>query len=296
MKGTTMLPNCDIRTDVPLKDYTFTRLGGNADYFSTVRSIEDARQTVLFALDRDLPLTVLGNGSNVIVRDGGIRGVVMYTPHLSAITVSGTQITAEGGAPLISVSQKARELGLTGLEFACGIPGSVGGAVVMNAGAYGGEIKDVLTRACVMDENGDIFTVEAADLELGYRTSNIEKNRWIVLSATFDLKPGDPKAIQAEMERLTRLRREKQPLEYPSCGSVFKRPKGHYVGPMIEACGLKGLRIGGAEVSTKHAGFIVNKGGATAKDYLALIDEIKRRVYEKFGVKLETEVRIIGED
>lgn len=286
----------NVTKDKPLKNHTYTRLGGNADYFVTPETYEDVVRVITFATERDIPFTLLGNGSNIIIRDGGIRGIVMYLGKLTKIEHNDTTITAQSGALIADVSKYALKQHLTGLEFACGIPGSVGGALFMNAGAYGGEIKDVLSRALVVTRKGEIKEIEAKDLGLQYRKSNIPDNGYIVLEGEFQLQEGNYEDIKAVMDDLTNRRESKQPLEYPTCGSVFKRPPGYYAGKLIQDSDLQGTRIGGAEVSLKHAGFIVNKGGATAKDYIALIEYVQRVVKEKFGVELEREVRIIGED
>lgn len=286
----------NVTKDKPLKDHTYTKLGGNADYFVTPTSYEQVQEVVKFAKRHDIPFTLLGNGSNLIIRDGGIRGIVMYLGKLNEIRVEGTMMIAQSGALIADVSKKALEHHLTGLEFACGIPGSVGGALFMNAGAYGGEIKDVLITTTVVDRNGELKELRAEQLDLSYRFSNIQKNGDIVLEATFQLKPGNYEEIKAVMDDLTYRRESKQPLEYPSCGSVFKRPPGYYAGKLIQDSNLQGTRIGGAEVSRKHAGFIVNIDHATASDYIALIRHVQKTVKDKFGVDLETEVRIIGEE
>lgn len=282
--------------DKPLKEYTYTRLGGNADYFVTPKTYDQVQQVIKFANKYHIPFTLLGNGSNLIIRDGGIRGIVMNLGKLDQITVDKTSITAQAGARIIDVSREALNHHLTGLEFACGIPGSVGGALFMNAGAYGGEVKDVLSHATVVTRAGELKRIEADDLELSYRTSNIPKKGYIVLDAVFQLKEGVYSEIKAIMDDLTYKRESKQPLEYPSCGSVFKRPPGYYAGKLIQDSHLQGTQIGGAQVSTKHAGFIVNVDNATATEYIALIHYVQQKVKEKFGVTLEREVRIIGED
>lgn len=280
----------------PLKNHTYTRLGGNADYFVTPVTYEQVQQVVKLANQEHVPFTLLGNGSNLIIKDGGIRGIVMYLGKLAKVTVEDTKIIAQSGALIADVSKAALNKQLTGLEFACGIPGSVGGALFMNAGAYGGEIKDVLLRAKVVDCHGEFKVIEANDLDLAYRTSNIPSNGYIVLEAEFGLEVGDYDAIKAIMDDLTYKRESKQPLEYPTCGSVFKRPPGHFAGKLIQDSGLQGKQIGGAQVSLKHAGFIINKDGASAEEYIALIKHVQKVVKEKYGVSLEREVRIIGED
>lgn len=280
----------------PLKNHTYTRLGGNADYFVTPITYEQVQKVVKLAKKENIPFMLLGNGSNLIIKDGGIRGIVMYLGKLNKIKVEKTKIIAQSGALIADVSKQGLASHLTGLEFACGIPGSVGGALFMNAGAYGGEIKDVLHQAKIIDKEGNLRTIQAEELDLAYRTSNIPKNGYIVLEAEFALEKGNYEEIKAVMDDLTFKRESKQPLEYPTCGSVFKRPPGYFAGKLIQDSGLQGKQIGGAQVSLKHAGFIINKDGATANEYIALIQYVQKVVKEKFGVELEREVRIIGED
>ena len=280
----------------PLKNHTYTQLGGNADFFVTPKTTEQIKEVVLLAKDENIPFMLLGNGSNLIIKDGGIRGIVMYLGELDELTVEGTTLKAQSGALIANVSKYALEHHLTGLEFACGIPGSVGGALFMNAGAYGGEIKDVLTKAIVMDREGNVLELTASDLDLDYRTSNIPEKGYIVFEAEFELEAGKVEDIKAVMDDLTFKRESKQPLEYPTCGSVFKRPPGYFAGKLIQDSHLQGVQIGGAEVSKKHAGFIINKDKATATEYIQLIEHVQDVVKEKFDVQLEREVRIIGED
>lgn len=286
----------NVEVDKPLKNHTYTRLGGNADYFVTPTSFEQVQEVVKLANEQDVPFMLLGNGSNLIIKDGGIRGMVVYLGELNKIRTTGNAVFAESGALIADVSKHALAADLTGLEFACGIPGSVGGALFMNAGAYGGEIKDVLVRATVITKEGELKTLDASELNLSYRTSNIPDNGYIVLEAEFGLVKGDHEAIKAVMDDLTFKRESKQPLEYPTCGSVFKRPPGHFAGKLIQESELQGVGIGGAEVSLKHAGFIINKDNATAGEYIALIEHVQKVVKEKYDVALEREVRIIGED
>lgn len=290
-----LLPNSLIKVDEPLKNYTYTHTGGNADFYITVYTHEDAKNTLIFCKENDIPVTILGNGSNLIIRDGGIRGVVLNTLELKDITQEGTTVYAGSGARIIDVSRFARDHSLSGLEFACGIPGSVGGAVYMNAGAYGGEIKDVLVEIIAVTPEGEIITVGKDDLHLGYRKSVVQENDYLVLQAIFELEESDQRDIQSVMDELTYLRESKQPLELPSCGSVFQRPPGHFAGKLIQDSNLQGYRIGGVEVSKKHAGFMVNVDNGTGSDYEALIVHVQDVVFDKFGVKLEREVRIIGE-
>nr|WP_125708522.1 UDP-N-acetylmuramate dehydrogenase [Lacticaseibacillus porcinae] len=282
--------------DEPLSHYTFTKTGGPADLLAFPKSIAEIQQLLAYANDNNLPLTFIGNASNLIVKDGGIRGLVIILTTMKNIEAHGNTVTADAGARLIDTTEAAYQAGLTGMEFAAGIPGSVGGAVFMNAGAYGGEVKDCLQSTTVLTQAGELKTYSNADMGFSYRHSLVQTTGDIVVSATFGLKPGDPIAIREQMDNLNAQRAAKQPLEYPSCGSVFKRPVGHFVGPMIQKAGLQGHIIGGAQISTKHAGFIVNLGGATATDYLDMIHLVQKTVAEKFDVQLEPEVRIIGED
>ena len=244
----------------------------------------------------NISVTYLGNGSNIIIRDGGIRGIVVSLLNLNNISVNGNTLVAESGAAIIDASQTALKHHLSGLEFACGIPGSVGGAVYMNAGAYGGEVKDCLKHVTAINEYGDFVNLTLEELELGYRTSRVQTEHLVVVSAEFELSADkNHEDIKAVMDDLTEKRESKQPLEYPSCGSVFQRPPGNFAGKLIQDAGLQGHRIGGVEVSKKHAGFMVNVDGGTAGDYEALIHFVQDTVQEKYGVVLHREVRIIGD-
>lgn len=286
----------NVMVDEILKNHTYTQLGGKADLFITPKTYQEVQEIVKLANEEELPFTLLGNGSNLIVKDGGIRGIVLSLKRLNTITRKENSIIAQSGAAIIGASKRALDEYLSGLEFACGIPGTVGGALFMNAGAYGGEIKDVLMEAKVVSREGALLTLSPEDLDLGYRTSNIPDKGYIVLEATFNLQPGEYEDIKAIMDDLTFKRESKQPLEYPSCGSVFKRPPGYFAGKLIQDSELQGKGVGGAEVSTKHAGFIVNKANATAHEYISVIEMVQRVVMEKFNVPLEREVKIIGED
>ena len=268
------LKGIDIRIDEPLKKYTYTKVGGPADFLAFPRNRYELSRIVRFANQENIPWMVLGNASNLIVRDGGIRGFVIMFDKLNTITVDGYIIEAEAGANLIETTRVARFHSLTGFEFACGIPGSIGGAVYMNAGAYGGEIAHILVSAQVLSKAGEVRTIDAREMKFGYRHSILQDEGDIVISAKFALKPGDYTLISQEMDRLTHLRQLKQPLEYPSCGSVFKRPVGHFAGQLISEAGLQGVRVGGVEVSKKHAGFMVNIADGTAKDYEDLIAQV----------------------
>ncbi|BDG34855.1 UDP-N-acetylmuramate dehydrogenase [Saccharococcus caldoxylosilyticus] len=286
----------NVLRDEPMKYHTLVKIGGKADFLVWPTTYEQVVDVIRLKEKFQIPFTLLGNGSNVIVRDGGIRGIVMQLKHLAEIKVEGEKIIAQSGADIKAVSRFALEHSLTGLEFACGIPGSVGGAIMMNAGAYGGEVKDVLDHVKVVTQKGELKTMYKDDLQLGYRTSIISKTHDVVLEVVFQLEKGDPQKIKAKMDDLTFQRESKQPLEYPSVGSVFKRPPGYFAGKLIQDSGLQGKGVGGAEVSTKHAGFIINKNNATAADYIATIEMVRKTVKEKFGVELELEVKIIGED
>ncbi|MFP3727515.1 UDP-N-acetylmuramate dehydrogenase [Priestia filamentosa] len=291
-----MIDKDRVRVDEPLKKYTFTKTGGNADYLVLPITYDEVQFVIRYALENQVPYTILGNGSNLIVRDGGIRGIVINLTQLNKIEILGTEIKVQSGATIIETSQKALSERLTGLEFACGIPGTVGGAVYMNAGAYGGEVSDVIKSALVIDKKGNILNLTKEQMGLEYRNSDIAKKDYLVLEATFDLKAGNYDEMKAKMDELTFLRESKQPLELPSCGSVFKRPPGMFAGKLIQDSNLQGKTIGGAQVSTKHAGFIVNIGDATATDYLNLIKHVQETVKANFDVELETEVKIIGEE
>lgn len=290
------LAGIDILFNKPLKQYTYTKVGGAADYLAFPRNQYELKRIVTFANAQEIPWMVLGNSSNIIVRDGGIEGFVIMFDHFHDIRVNGYVIEAEAGAKLIDVTHVARYHSLTGFEFACGIPGSIGGAVYMNAGAYGGEIAHILQSCKVLTPEGEIKTLTVEELAFGYRHSKIQETGDVVISAKFALAPGNYDQIDQEMARLAHLRELKQPLEYPSCGSVFKRPVGHFAGQLISEAGLKGHRIGGVEVSEKHAGFMINVDHGTAKDYEDLIAHVISTVEKSAGVTLEREVRIIGKD
>lgn len=281
----------------PLEKYTFTKTGGPVDYLAFPKSPKEVKEIIDYANQKKIPWLVIGNASNLIVKDGGIRGfVLMLTDMREISTPTPCEIYAQAGAKLVDVSYAAAYHNLTGLEFACGIPGSIGGALFMNAGAYEGEISTTVKSVDVLTPEGKLKTYSCEELEFAYRHSLIQETGDIILGGTFTLGVGNPDQINHRMKELTELRQLKQPLEYPSCGSVFKRPKGHYTGQLIQEAGLQGLKWGGAQVSKKHAGFIINLGNATATDYLELIAHIQKVILEKFDVVLETEVRILGED
>ena len=285
-----------VLTDEPMKQHTTFKIGGPADYFLVPETGEEVGEFIKICRKTDTPYFILGNGSNLLVGDGGYRGAVIQVyRNMSAVTVEGTTITAQAGALLSAVAAAAKNASLTGFEFAGGIPGTVGGAAVMNAGAYGGEMKDVLVEVTVMDAEGKIFAISAEKLELGYRTSVIKKAGYIVLEAKIRLKEGDQEAIRERMKELTIQRTTKQPLEYPSAGSTFKRPEGYFAGKLVMDSGLRGYQVGGARISEKHCGFVINAGDATAKDVRTLMDNVRDIVYEKYGVTLEPEVKFLGE-
>lgn len=286
----------NIKKQEPLSKYTFTHTGGKADWLAFPENVEQVQQLVKFVKKNDMPLTVIGNASNLIVRDGGIAGLVLIVTGMNQIKVEGNNVVAQAGATYIKTTQVARDHSLTGLEFAAGIPGSIGGAVFMNAGAYDGETKFAVKSATIMLPTGEIQELTNEELDFGYRHSSVQDNHGIVLEATFELKPGDKEEITAQMDELNARRAAKQPLELPSCGSVFKRPTGYFAGKLIHDAGLQGYTSGGAQVSKKHAGFIVNIDNGTATDYLNVIHHVQEVVKNKFGVSLETEVRIIGRD
>ena len=287
-------PDMTILTNEPLSNYTYTKTGGPADFLAFPKSSEEVKQLIDFCQETNLEWLCLGNASNLIVRDGGIKDVVIMLSDMNHVNVTDTTITAQSGAKLIDVTHVALDHNLTGLEFACGIPGSIGGAAYMNAGAYDGELADVFYSAEVILEDGSFKTFYKDDMNFSYRHSVIQEIKGIVLSVTFHLEHGEPNTIKEKMDELTYLRESKQPLEYPSCGSVFKRPEGHFTGKLIQDAGLQGHQIGGAQVSMKHAGFIVNIDHATATDYVTLIQHIQKVILEQFDVVLEPEVRIIG--
>ncbi|KEH95667.1 UDP-N-acetylmuramate dehydrogenase [Clostridium novyi] len=286
----------EIKNNILMKNYTSFKVGGPADIFVTPNSYEKVKGVINICKENNIPYFILGNGSNVLVRDGGIRGVVVSFNKLNKVYAEGNKVIAESGTLLSMVANTALKSDLTGLEFAHGIPGSVGGAVTMNAGAYNGEISQVIESATVIDNNGKIIKLSKEELDLSYRNSIILKNGYVVLNATFALQKGDHDVIKGRMDDLMRRRKEKQPLEYPSAGSTFKRPEGYFAAKLIEDSGLKGTHVGDAEVSIKHSGFLINKGKASAKDILDLIEVVKKTVKEKFNVELNTEVRIVGEE
>lgn len=283
--------------NVDMGKYTSFRTGGRAAEMAVPENAEELLQLMREIHDQDRNYIVLGNGSNTLVLDTGFHGIVVKLGKaFSQIRRQGERLICGSGVFLSAAAREAQASGLTGLEFASGIPGSVGGAVFMNAGAYGGEMKDVVEEAVVVRRNGSgTATLTGEELEFAYRHSVLEKTGDIVISVTLKLQPGDPQQIAAQMAELTRRRNEKQPVQYPSCGSFFKRPEGYFAGKLIQDAGLKGLTVGGAQVSTLHSGFIINRGGASAADIVDLMRLVQNTVFDKFGVRLEPEVRIIGD-
>lgn len=284
-----------IRTDEPMSRHTTFRVGGPADYFLTPGEAE-LGLVVKLLQEEQIPLQIIGNGSNLLVGDKGIRGaVVEIGAQLNGVSVEGSCLVAQAGVSLARAAQEAARAHLSGLEFASGIPGTVGGAVVMNAGAYGGEMKDVVERVQVLCGSGELKTLNGEEMEFSYRHSIVPKLNGIVLKTVFRLEEADESLIRTKMELLKNQRAQKQPLEYASAGSTFKRPKGYFAGKLIMDSGLRGFQVGGAQVSEKHCGFVINRGDATAADILGVIRHVQKTVKEKFGVDMETEVRMIGE-
>ena len=285
-----------IKYNESMKKHTTMKVGGNAKVLVEPKTVEEIKKTIEYAKANNMDYYLLGKGSNLVVSDDGIDGIVIkISSKFADVKVSENEIYATAGVSMPYISILAKENSLSGFEFASGIPGTIGGGVKMNAGAYGGEICDIVKEITYLDENGKIKTINKDEAKFGYRDSIFKRNsKLVILSATFKLEYGDKEKIEELMKKNNESRRSKQPIEMPSAGSVFKRPEGHFVGPMIIECGMQGYSIGGAEVSKKHAGFIVNKGNATCKDILELIDEIKKKVYEKFQVNLEVEIQFIG--
>ena len=285
-----------ILVDEPMKKHTTFRLGGPADYFLSPSDSAQIKEIVDICREKEISWFILGNGSNLLVSDEGYHGVVIQIyKNMNQVTVDGTRIYAQAGALLSTVSKKAMESGLTGMEFASGIPGTLGGAAVMNAGAYGGEMKDILVSVTVLTDNGEQKVLKAEELNLGYRTSIIKEKGYIVLDVVLQLQVGDRDAVRNRMEELKVQRVTKQPLEYPSAGSTFKRPEGYFAGKLIEDAGLRGYRVGGAQVSEKHCGFVINTGDATTSDVVQLIHDVQNIIWNKFKIKLEPEVKFLGD-
>ncbi|MDQ7794967.1 MAG: UDP-N-acetylmuramate dehydrogenase [bacterium] len=294
-----LLPAGRLRVNEPMARHTSFGIGGPADLLVEPENRGELEVCLAFAAEHGMPVTVIGLGTNLLVRDGGCRGLVIKMTGLGELSElpgdDGRRIRAGGGAPLAEVAAFAARRGMSGLEFASGIPGSLGGAVVMNAGAYGGEMADVVEECAILEAGGRRLRLTASDLAFGYRRSSIG-DRQLVVEAVLRLRTGSPAAIRERMEEYRRRRQERQPLDQRSAGSVFRRPEGHFAGALIEEAGLRGLRVGDAQVSTRHAGFIVNVGAATARDVLALMDRIRQTVRELRGVELEPELRIVGVD
>ena len=284
----------NVSLDEPLSEHTTFEIGGPADVYVVPEDSDEVRAVIAACREAEVPFFVLGNGSDLLVSDDGYRGVIVgLADGFTNVSIDGTEITCQAGVSLREASEMACELGLTGLEFACGIPGTIGGACFMNAGAYDGCIADVLKCVRVLKQDGALETIGVADLALGYRASRIRDEGLVVLTATFALRKGDPDTIRARMDELTHKRESKQPLDKPSAGSTFKRPEGYFAGKLIMDAGLQGYQVGGAAVSKKHAGFVVNLGGATAADVHAVIEHVQDEVERQFGVRLEPEVRFL---
>ena len=285
----------DIKIDEMMNKHTSFRVGGPAKVFLTVHSEETLRNILLALKRHELPYFVLGNGSNLLVSDEGYDGVMVYLgEEFSEVEITGTQMRAKAAALLGKVARKAMEEGLAGLEFAAGIPGSLGGGVVMNAGAYGGELSQVVTKVKAMNPNGEIIELEKEQLLLGYRTSIFKIKPFVILEVFMELQKGNKEEILAKIKEYTKARVEKQPLEYPSAGSTFKRPEGYFAGKLIMDAGLRGYRVGDAQVSEKHCGFVINRGNATATEIKTLMENVAKKVKEEFGVDLEAEVIMLG--
>ena len=284
-----------ILKDEPMSKHTTFRIGGNADVLVSPK-ISQVSDVIKLAKEYEIPVTIIGNGSNLLVGDKGIRGLVItFGKEAEEIQVDGSCMIVSAGALLSKIAAEAAKRCLTGFEFAAGIPGTLGGAIVMNAGAYGGEIKDVLISATVLTPEGEVIELSNSELELSYRHSCIPEKEYIVLEAILEFMPGEEEMIREKMADFKGRRVDKQPLEYPSAGSTFKRPEGHFAGKLIQDAELRGYTVGGAQVSEKHCGFVINKGDATAADVLQLIQDVKKIVYDKFQVELEPEVKMIGE-
>ncbi len=280
----------------PMKKHTSFEIGGPADLFAVPQTEEAFIELIREMDSKSIPFLVLGKGSNLLIRDGGIRGVVVSTEKLKGIERDGDRITAKAGNSLREISDAAIDAELSGFEFASGIPGTLGGGVRMNAGAYDGEMKDVVESVRLLDPEGNVVELESPDLHFAYRHSLLQEKPYYLLSATLRLTPGEKDEIRAKVEDLDERRSSKQPLEYPSAGSTFRRPKGYFAGKLIQDAGMQGKKVGGAQVSEKHAGFVINAGGATAKDVLDLIHEVQKQIKDQFGVDIETEVIPIGEE
>lgn len=286
----------NVLKDEPMAAHTTFRIGGPADYFVMPSGTDEVGRIVSLCRASAIPYYVIGNGSNLLVGDKGYRGVIIQIyKNMNRIDIKGQEIRVQAGALLSKTAAAACAAGLAGMEFASGIPGTLGGAVRMNAGAYGGEMKEILKSATVLTPEGRVLTLDAEEMKMGYRTSIVSKMDYIVLEAVIRLMPGSPEEIRKRMEELKEKRVEKQPLEYGSAGSTFKRPEGYFAGRLIEEAGLRGFRVGNAQVSEKHCGFVINRGGATAREVSELMDEVIRRVEANSGVRLDPEVKRIGD-
>ncbi len=291
-----IVPQEDILQDEPLNRHTTFRVGGEAEVFIKISNKEQLVRLIPFLKKVEIDFFILGNGSNVLVSDKGYRGAILHIgDQMGEVTVNGNRITAQAGALMSKVAKCALEHSLTGLEFASGIPGTIGGGVMMNAGAYEGEIGQIVHAVTIMNESGELMELDHDSMEFGYRTSVVKNRPYVVLEVVLELATGNREQIKSSMEQLAVQRREKQPLEYPSAGSTFKRPRGHYAGKLIMDAGMRGFSIGGACVSEKHCGFVINKGGATAADILEVIKEVQDKVYDRFDVTLEQEVICLGD-
>lgn len=286
----------NVLKDELMSGHTTFRIGGPADYFVMPSSAGEIKRIIALCLEQDVPYYIIGNGSNLLVADKGYRGVIIQIfKNMKDIQVEGENIRAQAGALLSKVAAAAYEAGLEGFEFASGIPGTLGGAVRMNAGAYGGEMKQVLKSAEVLTPEGEVLTLPVEEMKMGYRTSIVSRMDYVVLGAEIALREGNKEEIRAKMDELKEKRVSKQPLEFGSAGSTFKRPEGYFAGKLIEDAGLRGFRVGNAQVSEKHCGFVINRGGATAREVAELMETVTRRVEENSGVRLEPEVKKIGE-
>lgn len=291
-----LLGEAKVLVQEPMASHTTFRIGGPADYFVMPETVEELAAVLKLCKEEQMPYFILGNGSNLLVGDKGFRGVVIQLyKNFDGIQIDETKVTAKAGAMLIRVAKESGKAGLTGLEFASGIPGTIGGAMVMNAGAYGGEMKDVVTAVTVLTKEGDIKNLTGDEMNFRYRGSVVEDEGYIVLEAVMELKEGNLEEIQARIDELSIQRKTKQPIEYPSAGSTFKRPEGYFAGKLIQDAQLRGYRVGGAQVSEKHCGFVINAGGATAADVMQLMQDVSDKVNAQFGVTLEPEVKRVGE-
>lgn len=291
-----MIGEAKVLVNEPMASHTTFRIGGPADYFVMPETVEELAGVLKLCKEEQMPYFILGNGSNLLVGDKGFRGVVIQLyKNFDGLQIEGTTVTAKAGAMLIRVAKESARAGLTGLEFASGIPGTIGGAMVMNAGAYGGEMKDVVTAVTVLTKDGEIKTLTGEEMNFRYRGSVVEDEELIVLEAVMELQEGKLEEIQARIDELSVQRRTKQPIEFPSAGSTFKRPEGYFAGKLIQDADLRGYQVGGAQVSEKHCGFVINAGGATAADVMQLMLDVSDKVEAQFGVTLEPEVKRIGE-